>query len=743
MKVFGIGFHKTGTTTLEKVLQELGYHVCGPRRDLLKYITKNDYEPIFKIMENFDAFQDNPWPLLYQELDKKIPGSKFILTIRETNKWYESAFKHFGQQQTDMQRYIYGDVNDSNQESIYKARYDKHNEEVIEYFESRKDDLLIIDWSKEMDWERICRFLNKPIPNKPLPHANKQGTIQNQSIFKKVPIQFMKKLGICVYFLLFSFQGIGQIFDADFYFSNIENAKTYLDQIDHEILLNTPEWDTIWVYKNLGWKKLTMRAYLPENSKQNGKVILFFHGGALKYRYTNQYKEYAYYLSKLGYLSVVVEYRVLNDSSIVIPPDPIQDAKDAYDYMVDHAETFSIDENEIVLAGMSAGGFLAASIAYLHPNQPVKPKSLILQNPAFDLSPEGWAEGNLLFGSTWMDYSPLHQIKDCRNIPSIVLSGTADDITPFESMIQWDSIHVSKDCQNLLYRFDDRVHGFSSFAKNRSGESLKDFYYSLYFIEKFLGNNSVSDITTSFEDNFINNNYYDLRRLCCDYSLIIDSLQSSNGEKSLKLVTTSSDIFFREDGKVRRGARKRAEIGTRDDIDAFLFKYGGTYYYELSVFIPNDWIIEPDATNPNKINREIIAQWHWKTESAEESGRPPLSLSINANNWFILNSFQDADIEVFSQESEKINLLFEDKLTKNTWITWKVIAKWSSLEDGQLFVWKNDSLVVSKSGQNCNTGRDIIFKTGIYKPRWLSAPTEVSERHLLIDNIRIKELNKP
>jgi len=194
MKVFGIGFHKTGTTTLEKVLQELGYHVCGPRRDLLKYITKNDYEPIFKIMENFDAFQDNPWPLLYQELDKKIPGSKFILTIRETNKWYESAFKHFGQQQTDMQRYIYGDVNDSNQESIYKARYDKHNEEVIEYFESRKDDLLIIDWSKEMDWERICRFLNKPIPNKPLPHANKQGTIQNQSIFKKVYKSLKQKI---------------------------------------------------------------------------------------------------------------------------------------------------------------------------------------------------------------------------------------------------------------------------------------------------------------------------------------------------------------------------------------------------------------------------------------------------------------------------------------------------------------------------------------------------------------------
>jgi len=38
--------------------------------------------------------EDNPWPLIYKELDKRIPGCKFILTLRDEESWYSSVKRH-------------------------------------------------------------------------------------------------------------------------------------------------------------------------------------------------------------------------------------------------------------------------------------------------------------------------------------------------------------------------------------------------------------------------------------------------------------------------------------------------------------------------------------------------------------------------------------------------------------------------------------------------------------------------
>jgi len=34
-KIFGVGFHKTGTTTLEVVLKKLGFSVLGPQKQFV------------------------------------------------------------------------------------------------------------------------------------------------------------------------------------------------------------------------------------------------------------------------------------------------------------------------------------------------------------------------------------------------------------------------------------------------------------------------------------------------------------------------------------------------------------------------------------------------------------------------------------------------------------------------------------------------------------------------------------
>ena len=172
-KVFGIGFHKTGTTTLKQALSILGYKVTGPNLDFVTDLKQNNYSRILKHAKEYDAFQDNPWPSVYKKLDDNFPTSKFILTIRENNKWIRSISNFFGNKNSEMREWIYGVGHPKGNEEDYLRIYSQHNLEVIDYFHSRPDDLLVIDFTKGKCWEKICRFLDMGIPEKPFPHAKR------------------------------------------------------------------------------------------------------------------------------------------------------------------------------------------------------------------------------------------------------------------------------------------------------------------------------------------------------------------------------------------------------------------------------------------------------------------------------------------------------------------------------------------------------------------------------------------
>jgi hypothetical protein len=171
-KVFGIGFHKTGTTSLAKALSCLGYRVTGPNGTANPNIAKDVYEMAYSLATKFDAFQDNPWPILYSELDARFPSSKFVLTIRSTTDWINSVVNHFGEDDTPMREWIYGIGHPKGNEAVYIERYERHNREVIEYFQGRQKDFLILDITRGEGWEKLCPFLEKSPPALPFPCAN-------------------------------------------------------------------------------------------------------------------------------------------------------------------------------------------------------------------------------------------------------------------------------------------------------------------------------------------------------------------------------------------------------------------------------------------------------------------------------------------------------------------------------------------------------------------------------------------
>ena len=172
-KVFCIGFHKTGTSTLDVALQKLGYRVKGSVHTKDPDIADKVYDLAHTLVPQYDAFQDNPWPVLYKEMDEAYPGSKFIMTIRSSESWIRSQVKDFATTDTPMRQWIYGVGHPQGNEERFVQRYERHNREVVEYFKNRPDDFIVMDLPGGDGWEKLCDFLGHDVPDEPFPHANR------------------------------------------------------------------------------------------------------------------------------------------------------------------------------------------------------------------------------------------------------------------------------------------------------------------------------------------------------------------------------------------------------------------------------------------------------------------------------------------------------------------------------------------------------------------------------------------
>jgi hypothetical protein len=172
-KVFCVGFQKTGTVTLRACLRKLGYRVCSARYDLIPAVREGDLARVRAVVEAYDAFRDNPWPLLFRELDSAYPASRFILSVREEKRWIKSVVNHLGVGPDRMQRLVYGTAFPGGFEHVYLQRFREHNADVVRHFAARPSDLLVVDWEAGDGWEKLCGFLGHEVPSAPFPHRNR------------------------------------------------------------------------------------------------------------------------------------------------------------------------------------------------------------------------------------------------------------------------------------------------------------------------------------------------------------------------------------------------------------------------------------------------------------------------------------------------------------------------------------------------------------------------------------------
>jgi hypothetical protein len=200
MRVIGAGFGRTGTRSLKGALEELGFGPCYHMTELFGHpehvelwdaATRGepvDWEGLFR---DYEATVDWPGCSFYEELMRAYPDAKVLLSVRDPDRWYESAYNTiYRMSRTSHLFYLirlfsprvgraYPVINRLIWEGTFDGRFEDRGY-TIEVFEGWNEEVkervpaerLLVYEVKE-GWGPLCDFLGVAVPEgKPFPHLN-------------------------------------------------------------------------------------------------------------------------------------------------------------------------------------------------------------------------------------------------------------------------------------------------------------------------------------------------------------------------------------------------------------------------------------------------------------------------------------------------------------------------------------------------------------------------------------------
>lgn len=182
----------------------------------------------------------------------------------------------------------------------------------------------------------------------------------------------------------------------------------------------------------------------------------------------------------------------------------------------------------------------------------------------------------------------------------------------------------------------------------------------------------------------------------------------------------------------------RAEISTFDYPNSTSYSPNRKYKFYFSNLIPEDYEFETkNCNNPKDSNYDIMGQWHF-TNSVRQKTKPPLSLRLVCDIWYLTILRENYASE------ENYHFIPISKAEKGKWINWEVNFRLSHKKRGFIEVYKDGKQLYSeKKVKNIESKRiggvtaDFYFKIGIYKPHWWSRDTDVAQRVVYFDNVRV------
>ena len=185
LEIIGAGFGRTGTESMKRALEILGYGPCYHMHEVMphkeryaSWISLYNGGPIpdwDKIFSGYRATVDWPAAHFWRELADCYPVAKIILTVRSSESWYASMENTIlpimrDPDETRLGRAIGlrifgGQMRE--REAIIEV-YERHTAEVQAAFGPDR----LLTYELASGWEPLCRFLDVPVPASPFPRGN-------------------------------------------------------------------------------------------------------------------------------------------------------------------------------------------------------------------------------------------------------------------------------------------------------------------------------------------------------------------------------------------------------------------------------------------------------------------------------------------------------------------------------------------------------------------------------------------
>jgi hypothetical protein len=226
IEIIGAGLGRTGTLSLQSALEVLGYkgyHFVDFSHakqwaDVANGVTSVDTVIDLMLEKGFTATMDNPAADIYEDIFRRFPDARVILSVRDSPEKFAKSWKtlcetievterdfslkfpsffqwiptfrylkemrcmmgttHLGLSPCELIKHW-----DQHDEGWIEEQYERHNQHVIDTIP--EEQLLV--FNVKDGWEPLCKFLGKPVPDdQPFPHVkvnNAAGLQELRQIF--------------------------------------------------------------------------------------------------------------------------------------------------------------------------------------------------------------------------------------------------------------------------------------------------------------------------------------------------------------------------------------------------------------------------------------------------------------------------------------------------------------------------------------------------------------------------------
>jgi len=194
LDLIGAGFGRTGTLSLKAALEKIGLGPCHHMMEVVRnpgsergwYDASTGVPTDWEVLlAGYRSVVDWPGCHFWRELCAAYPRARVLLSVRDPERWYESASETIYQgvqlgrrSENPVARAIFEMADKVVFQDTFRNRFEDrafaisvfeaHNEAVKREIPAER----LLVYEVAAGWGPLCAFLGRPVPDEPFPHVN-------------------------------------------------------------------------------------------------------------------------------------------------------------------------------------------------------------------------------------------------------------------------------------------------------------------------------------------------------------------------------------------------------------------------------------------------------------------------------------------------------------------------------------------------------------------------------------------